>query len=163
MYNYLRTVAVLLLTTLSLGSKAQTISAADQKGIDECFQNFMMVFEKFDGSNLPSLLTENAEHIIPNGTIIRGREAVTASINGYLAFLKTQPRPDHVTEKILNSNSRYLSKDLIISSYQTEKTLDFGGNMRVDKLTTVVVLRKVKDKWLAEMIALTPVVDMPKQ
>ena len=73
MSNFIRIAAVLLLTALCANANAQTISATDQKGIEACYNGFMAASEKLDASNLGSLLTENAEHIIPNGAIIRGQ------------------------------------------------------------------------------------------
>lgn len=163
MSNFIRIAAVLLLTALCANANAQTISATDQKGIEACYNGFMAAFEKLDASNLGSLLTENAEHIIPNGAIIRGRDNVVAAMKGYMEFLKTQPKPDNVEIKNLGMQSRYLASDVILSTYTEETSTTVAGKTNVEKLTNAIIMRKVNGQWLAELISLTPVVEMIKQ
>lgn len=142
-------------------AQAQAISPADQKGIEACYNGFMAAFEKMDPTGIGALLTESAEHIVPNGEIVRGRSNVVASMAGFMEFLKTQPKPDHFAQKNLNWQSRYVAQDVILSTYTEETTQQFGDKTTVEKLTTAILLRKIGDKWLADMISLTPVVAMP--
>ena len=146
---------------LAQTAHAQVISPADQKGIEACYNGFMAAFEKMDPTGVGALLTENAEHIIPNGEIVRGRANVVASMAGFMEFLKTHPKPDHAAQKNLNWQSRYVAPDVILSTYTEETTQQFGDKTTVEKLTTAIVLRKIGDKWLADLISLTPVVAMP--
>lgn len=142
--------------------QAQTISAADQKGIEACYSGFMAAFEKMDVSGIEALLTENAEQITPDGSITRGRANVVANIKGYMEFLKSQPKPDKYETKNLGWQNRYLAPDVILATYTEENTLSFGNQTKVEKTTNAVVLKKSNGKWLADLIALTPVVTMPE-
>lgn len=147
---------------LTFNVHAQSISTADQKGVEATYNTFLSAFERLDASNLSVLLTENAEQIIPEGTIVRGRNNVVASLSGYMAFLKTQPKPDKVDQQSTGMQSRYLAPDVILSTYIDETVLHFGDKTRVEKMATTVVLKKAGGQWLVELIALTPVVEMPK-
>lgn len=140
---------------------AQGISAADQKGVDACYNGFMAAFEKLDATNLGALLTENAEHITPDGNITRGRANVVAMMAGFMEFLKSQPKPDKATIKNVSSQGRYLADNIVLWTYTEENTMQFGSETKVEKTTTAVVLKKVNGQWLADLIALTPVVQMP--
>ncbi len=142
--------------------QAQTISAADQAGITACYNAFMAAFEKLDAAAIGPLLTENAEQIIPTGEIVRGRANIVASMEGYMAFLKTQPKPDRMETKNVAQQNRYLSTDLILTTYTEESTLYFGDKSRTEKMTTSVIMRKINGKWLADLITLTPVMAMPE-
>ena len=142
--------------------QAQAISAADQKGIEECYNAFMAAFEKMDASSTGPWLTENAEQIVPTGEIIRGRANIVASMAGFMGFLKTQPKPDSTATKNVNAQTRYLAPDLILYSYTEESTQHFGNKSKTEKTSTTVLLRKVGSKWLADLITLTPVVAMPE-
>ncbi len=141
--------------------QAQAISAADQKGIEECYNVFRSAFEKLDASSIGPWLTENAEQILPNGEIIRGRANIVANMAGFMGFLKTQPKPDRTEIKNANAQTRYLAPDLILYTYTEESTQHFGDKSNTEKMTNAVLLRKVGGKWLAELIALTPMVEMP--
>lgn len=142
--------------------QAQTISAEDQKGIEACYTGFKMALEKMDASATEALLTENAEQIIPNGNIIRGRANVVANIKGYMEFLKTLPKPDRYETKNLGTQNRYLAPGLILSTYTEENTLTFGDQTKVEKTAYAVVLKKSNDKWLADLLTITSVVPMPE-
>ena len=146
---------------LAQNLQAQAISAADQKGIEECYNAFIAAFEKMDAAATGPWLTENAEQIVPTGEIIRGRANIVASMAGFMGFLKTQPKPDRTETKNVNSQSRYLAPDLILYTYTEESTQHFGDKSNTEKTSTSVLLRKVNSKWLAELIALTPVSAMP--
>ena len=142
--------------------QAQTISDADQKGIMTCYNNFTAAIEKMDIAAIEALLTENAEQITPDGNITRGRTNVVANMKGYMEFLKGLPKPDKFETKLLGMQSRYLAPNVILSTYTEENTLSFGSQTKVEKTTTAVVLKKLNDKWLADLITLTPVVKMPE-
>ena len=149
----------LFFLALSLGSAtAQTISAADQKGIDETYAAVAVVFEKMDASLLSPWLAENAEQIIPTGEIVRGRANVTANMAGYMAFLKTQPKADSEETKLVNRQLRYLATGLVLTTYTEEATKHFGGKAQTEKTTYALVFRNTNGKWLTELIAITPVV-----
>ena len=163
MSKFLKTAALLLLTALCANTQAQTISEADQKGIEACYNGFLTAFQKLDASGLGILLTENAEQIAPDGQIIRGRNNVVAAMAGYMEYLKTMPKPEKYEQKNLGWQSRYVTKDVILSTYTEETTLQIGGKTTVEKLTHSIVLKKTDNQWLAELIAMTPVVEMPKK
>lgn len=142
--------------------QAQTISDADQKGVTACYNDFTAALGKMDIKAIEALLTENAEQITPDGNITRGRTNVVANMKGYMEFLKGLPKPDKVETKLLGMQSRYLAPNVILSTYTEETTLSFGSQTKVEKTTTAVVLKKLNDKWLADLITLTPVVKMPE-
>lgn len=142
--------------------QAQTISPSDQKGIEACYTSIMSAFEKLDASGIGPWLTENAEQITPEGNITRGRVNVVANMAAYMEFLKTQPKPDKFETKNLGWQSRYLAPDVILATYTEQNTLSFGAQIKTEKTTTAVVLKKTNDKWLADLIALTPVIEMPQ-
>ncbi len=161
MTKIIQLAALLLTFSFAQNLQAQAISAADQKGIEECYNAFMAAFEKMDAAATSPWLTENAEQIVPTGEIIRGRANIVASMAGFMGFLKTLPKPDRTETKNVNSQSRYLAPDLILYTYTEESTQHFGDQSKTEKTSTTVLLRKVGGKWLAELITLTPVVAMP--
>jgi ketosteroid isomerase-like protein len=152
----------LLLLALSLCSAtAQTISAADQKGIDEMYTLLTAAFEKSDATLLVPVLADNVEQIIPTGEIVRGRNNVIAGMGGYMAFLKTQPKPDRVVPKLTAQQYRYLATDLVLTTYQDETARYYGDKMEKENMATSVLMRKVNGKWVAELITLTAMGAMP--
>ena len=156
------TFLTLLLLALSLCSAtAQKISDADQKGLDEMYALLTTAFEKLDAKLLEPVLAENVEQIIPTGEIVRGRNNVIASMGGYMAFLKTQPKPDRVVPKLTAQQYRYLATDLILTTYQDETARYFGDKVEKENMTTSVLMRKVNNKWVAELITLTPMETAP--
>jgi len=141
---------------LSLGSaSAQNISAADQKGIEEVFAFMSSAFDKGDASGLASILSENAEQIIPTGEIIRGRANIVAGLTGYIAYLKSQPKADRFENKKINQQYRYLTPDYVVTTYIDENTSYFGDKIKVEKTTTSLLMHKVGGKWLTELVCLT--------
>ena len=162
MSKFLKTAALLLMTALCANLNAQTISAADQKGIEATYKSFMKAFDTLDPSGLPALLTENAEHVPPTGALIRGRYQVAAAMGGYIEFLKTQPKPDKMEYVNKSLESRYLAKDVILSTYTEETTITLGAETLVELMTAAIVMRKVNGNWLAELVSLTPVIEMPQ-
>lgn len=161
MKNFLKITLFLLFSGACFQSNAQTISAEDQKGIVACYNGFMAAFEKLDPSGLPALLTENAVHIIPDGRILRGRDAVVQGMAGFMEFLKTQPKPDRQEIKNENWESQYLAPDVILTTYTENASYFYGDKVKAEKTTTTVIMRKVKGAWQAELIGLTPVMDTP--
>ena len=142
--------------------QAQTISDADQKGIMANYNGFSAAFGKMDMAGIETLLTENVDQITPDGSITRGRSSVVANMKGYMEFLKGLPKPDKVEVKLIGMQSRYLAPGLILATYTEEKSISFGSQTKVEKTTTAVVLKKMNDKWLVDLIALTPVVSNPE-
>ncbi len=163
MSNFLKTAALLLSFSFVQNLDAQTISAADQKGIEECYNAFMAAFDKLDASALGPWFTENAEHISPMGEIVRGRANLVTSYTNLFTFFKSQPKPDKFERKNTEWQSRYLATDLILSTYIGEDISHFGDKTESSKMSVAVLLRKTGGKWLAELITLTPVTPMPVQ
>ena len=157
MFKFFKFATLVLACSFAHSLSAQAISAADQKGIEECYNAFMAAFEKMDAAAIAPWLAENAEQITPEGNITRGRANVVANMAGYMAFLKSQPKPDKMEQKNVNTQTRYLSTDLILYTYTEEATVHFGDKANTQKTTTAVLLRKTGGKWLAELITLTPV------
>lgn len=163
MKNFLFNLFALGVFTLSFQTlQAQPISEADQNGVTTCYNDFTMAFGKMDIAAIEALLTENAEQITPDGNITRGRTNVVANIKGHLEFLKSLPKPDKFETKLLDVRNRYLAPGVILSTYIQENTLSFGGQIKVEKTTTAVALKKLNDKWLVDLITLTSVVTMPE-
>lgn len=161
MSNILKMTALLLAFCFAQNLQAQ-VSDADKKGIEECYNAFEAAFEKSDASTLGTWMTDNVEHISPLGEIVRGRANLVTYFTNLFAFLKTQPKPDKTESKNLNWQSRYLASDLILASYTTETTTHFGDKTQVEKMSFSVLLRKKDNKWLTELITLTPVTPMPE-
>lgn len=165
MTNFLKT-AVACLATIALFAaqnlQAQSsLSASDQKEIEATYAKWTEMFKTLDASEAGSLLTENAVEINPMGTVIRGRAALVESYKQLFEFFKTMPVPDSREEKMLDYRGRYLAPGLVELSYTEETTSRFGEKTVVEKMSQLVVLRKVDGKWLCELIALTPVTEMP--
>lgn len=137
------------------------VSAADENGIRACYNAFQAAMEKGDFATIGNLLTENAEQIIPNGEIVRGRAKIVGSMKGYLEFMKTLPKPDRQETNLLDWQNRYLAPDLIMATYHETTTLHFGAQTKTENMANAVLLRKVNGQWLVELVALTPVVPMP--
>jgi hypothetical protein len=147
---------VSLLVALSSGSAlSQTISAADQKGIDEMFAAVTAAFDKGDATMMTSMLDENAQQIIPTGEIIRGRTTIIAGLTGYMAFLKSQPKPDRMESKRLNLQYRYLAPGIVLATYTDENTMYFGSKTTIEKTTNSLVTHNANGKWVTDLIDIT--------
>ena len=142
--------------------QAQSISDADQKGIMACYNAFSAAFGKMDVAGIEAQLTENADQITPDGSITRGRTNVVANMKAYMEFLKGLPKPDKLDTKLIGMQSRYLAPGLILTTYVEERSVSFGSQTKVEKTSTAVVLKKMSDKWVVDLIALTPVVPGPE-
>jgi len=162
MSSFLKTAALLLTLSFALNLNAQ-ISAADQKGIEECYNAFMAAFDKLDATAIGPLFTENAEHISPMGEVIRGRANLVTFYTNLFAFFKSQPKPDKTETVNTAWQNRYLAADLILATYTSTDTHHFGDKVKEDKMTVAVLLRKTGGKWLAELVTLTPVMAMPQK
>lgn len=162
MSAYLKTSVLLLCFAFTARLQAQSaISAADQKGIETCYNGFMAAIDNMDASGLDKLLTENAEHITPLGNLIRGRNNILTAFSQLFEFFKTQPKPEKFERKIENWQSRYLAPDLVLSTYTSIETVTVGGVARSEKSAVSVLLRKQNGAWLADLITLTPETPMP--
>ncbi|MCC6460508.1 MAG: nuclear transport factor 2 family protein [Saprospiraceae bacterium] len=161
MSTCVKTTVLLLCFACTARLNAQAISAADQKGIETCYNGFMAAFDHMDAATFGSLLTENAEHISPMGELVRGRDNLVAYFGRLFEFFKTQPKPEKFERKNDNWQSRYLSPDLILSTYVSTETITAGGAAHSEKNTLSVLLRKQNGIWLAELITLTPETPMP--
>ena len=161
MFHFLKTAALLLTLCFAQNLQAQAVSDADQKGVEECYNTFMTAFDKLDASGLGPWFAENAEHISPMGEIIRGRANLVTFYTNLFTFFKSQPKPDRYERKNSNRTNRYLAADLILATYTSEETSQFGDKVQTDSMSVAVLLRKSGGKWIAELITLSPVVAMP--
>lgn len=158
MSNISKLAALLLCCCFTLNLRAQTISTADQQGIETTYHAFMAAVEHLDATAMGPLFTENAEVVNPRGEIVRGRDNLVVMYTGLFNYFKSLPKPDRSERLNTGWLSRYLAPDLILTSYTEESTSYFGEKKNTEKLTQTVVLRKTGGKWLAELITLTPVV-----
>ena len=148
-----------LLFAVCSATFAQTVS--DDKAVTEVYSQAMQAFDKQDAQALIALFTDNAEHITPLGGIVRGKEALQASYVGLFKKFAQMPKPDRSTHEVLNMKNRYITPELLISTY-TDKTTSYVGNKStVEELTTSVLLAKKGNKWFIESLTLTPVTPMP--
>jgi uncharacterized protein (TIGR02246 family) len=138
---------------------AQTSS--DGKALAEVYNQAMKAFEKQDAQALTALFTNDAEHITPLGGIVRGKEALQASYVGLFKMFAQLPKPDRSTREVLNMKNRYITPDLLLSTYTEKTTSYFGTKANVEEMTSSVLLSKKGDKWLIESLTLTPVTPMP--
>ena len=161
MSNFSKLAALLLTCFFALHLTAQTVSDADRQGVEQTYASFMAAFDQLDAAAMGPLFTENAEVVSPMGDIVRGRANLVTMYTGLFGYFKSLPKPDRTERDILNRQSRYLANDLILVSYTEVSTSYYGEKQQVEKMTQSVLLRKTGDKWLAEQIALTPVVARP--
>jgi ketosteroid isomerase-like protein len=161
MSNISKSAALLLACFFALNLHAQTISDADRQGIETTYKSFAAAFDQLDATAMGPLFTENAEVVTPRGEIVRGRASLVTMYTGLFNYFKSLPRPDRSEREILNRQEHYLAKDLILVSYTEVSTGYYGDKQRVDKMAQSILLRKNGDTWLAELVALTPVMEMP--
>ena len=161
MSNLLKTATLLLCFAFTQNLHAQTITAADQKGVDACYNAFVTAFDNMDASGLGPWFTENAEEINPLGELVRGRANLVTNYTNLFAYFKSQPKPDKVERNNTNQQSRYLASDLILFTYISEETLHFGDKKESNKMATSVLLRKKDNKWMVELLNVVPVTPMP--
>jgi uncharacterized protein (TIGR02246 family) len=161
MSNISKMAALQLCCCFALNLRAQTISTADQQGIETTYNAFMAAFEHLDAAAMGPLFTENAEVISPMGEITRGRDNLVVMYTGLFNYFKSLPKPNRSERQNTNWQSRYLAPDLIVATYTEASTSYFGEKKNTEKLTQTVLLRKTGGNWLAELITLTPVVAMP--
>lgn len=149
---------VLSILALSLGSAtAQTISAADRKGIDETFAGVGVAFGKMDASLMSPWLAENVEQITPSGQIIRGKANLIANMTGYFGYLKSLPKPDQMEQKNTNQQFRYIAPDLVLVTHTQETTVSTGGKSKTEKESYALLFRNTGGKWLTELVSITAV------
>ena len=161
MSNISKLAALLLCCCFTQNLRAQSISTADQQGIEATYHAFMAAFEHLDAAAMGPLFTENAEVVSPMGEITRGRDNLVVMYTGLFNYFKSLPKPDRSEQQNTAWQSRYLAPDLILASYTEESTSYFGEKKKTEKMAQTVVLRKTGGKWLAELITLTPVISQP--
>lgn len=150
-------IALLIFSFFS--AKAQTDS--DNKIIKEVYTQAMKAIESQDAKGLTNLFSETATHITPIGDIVRGKQAL---LNNYVEVFKMfaqMPKPDRFTSEVLNQENRYLTPELLLSTYTQKDTYFFGTEKKIEEMAHVVLLVKKNDKWLIESLSLTPKVEMP--
>lgn len=151
--------ATLLLTCFfALNLQAQSVSAADQQGVDACYKAVKTAFGQLDANAMGSLFMENAEVVSPMGEITRGRANIVTMYTGLFNYFKSQPKPDRYEQTNLFMQTRYLAKDLILATYTEQSDNYFGEKKDTGKMTFSIVLHKTGDKWLIELVTLTPVI-----
>ena len=148
-----------LLFAVCSATFAQTSS--DDKAVIEVYNQAMKAFEKQDAQAITALFTDNAEHITPLGGIVRGKEAVQANFVGLFQLFAQMPKPDRSTREVINMKNRYITPELLISTYTEKTTSHVGNKSTVEEMTSSVLLSKKGDKWLIESLTLTPVTPMP--
>ncbi len=148
-----------LLFAVCSATFAQT--ASDDKAIAEVYNQAMKAIEKQDAQAMTALFTDNAEHITPIGSIVRGKEAVQANFVGLFKMFAQLPKPDRSTREVLNMKNRYITPELLLSTYTEKTTSYFGTKANVEEMTSSVLLSKKGDKWLIESLTLIPVTPMP--
>lgn len=142
-------------------SAAFAQTPADDKAVVDVYNQAMKAFEKQDAQALTSLFTENAEHITPLGSIIRGKESLQAGYAGLFKMFAQMPKPDRSTREVVNQKNRYITPELLISTYTEKITSHFGTKSTVEELTSSVILSKKEGRWLIENLTLTPVAPVP--
>ncbi len=159
MSNNFKLAALLLLCCFTQTLRAQSVSTADQQGIEACYKAVQAAFEQLDANAMGSLFTENGESISPMGEITRGRANLVAMYTGLFNYFKSLPKPDRHEQTFLFQQMRYLTPDLILVT-QTEQTDNYFGEKKdTEKMTFSILLRKTGGKWLIELVALTPVAE----
>lgn len=160
MSNYLNTFSFLLALASSLQLHTQ-ISAADQKGVEECYNACMAAFDKSDANALCQWFADNAEHVSPLGEIVRGRDNLLPYYTRLFEWFKSMPQSDSHEFKVINWQARYLATDLVQVTYMEESITRTGDKTQSEKLSYGIVLHKTKGKWLIELLTMTPVQPMP--
>lgn len=155
----LKELLITLLIFSFFSAKAQTDT--DNKIINEVYTQAMKAFENQDAKGLTALFSETATHITPMGDIVRGKEVL---LNNYVNLFKMfaqMPKPNRSTSEVLNQENRYLTPELLLSTYTQKDTHFFGTEKKVEEMTYVVLLAKKSGKWLIESLSITPKVEMP--
>lgn len=159
--KHLFTAAMLLLaTTFSFTANAQKISVADSTATAKVYLGMMMAFGSSDASAIAGYYTENGTHVSPDGQIVTGRAALKNHYEKLFAWFKTLPKPDKSDFNERNWNVRYLSDDLIMVNYIQDHTRYFGNKAEKEAAAMSIILKRTKDGWLCEQMAMTPVKPM---
>ena len=135
--------------------------SSDDKVVIDVYNQAMKAFEKQDAQALTSLFTENAENITPLGGIVRGKAAIQANYVGLFKMFSQLPKADRSTSEVLDLKNRYITSELLFSTYTEKTTSYYGDKTSVEEMTTTVLLSKKGNKWLIESLTLTPVTPMP--
>lgn len=151
---------LLLTTTFSMNVNAQKISATDSIATTKAYLGIMSAFGRFDAAGVAGYYTENGTHISPDGQIVIGRAALTEYFKKLFAWFMTLPRPDKMDNNQTNWNTRYLSNDLILVNYNDLHNNHFGNKVEKEVSAVSVILKRTKDGWLCEQVAMTPVKPM---
>lgn len=152
--------ALLLTCSFALNLRAQSLSTADQQGIDATFKSISAAFEQLDAPALSPFFTENAVSVSPLGHITRGHANLMGMYTGLFNYFKSLPVPDRYEDQRLDWQARYLTQDIVAISFVEMSTSYFGDKNKVEKMAYSLILRKVDGKWLVEQVSLTPVTDM---
>ncbi len=110
---------------------------------------------------LVDLFAENATHVTPLGTIVKGKEALTQNYIALFKMFAQMPKPDSRTTEVLDMTGQYLNPDLFLTTYREKNTSVFGSKTQVEEMACSVLLAKKNGKWLIENLTLTPKSEMP--
>ena len=133
----------------------------DNPAVFEVYNQAMQAFEKQDAQALANLFTANADHINPLGGIVRGKEALIANYTFVFKMFAQMPKPDKYNREVLEQNTRYITPDVVLSTYKERETASYGTKSQVEEMTYSVLLVKKGDKWLIESLTITPKSEMP--
>lgn len=153
------TIAVVCFFTTLTFANAQ--ANFDDKAVAEVYNQAMKALQTQDAQALVALFTENADHINPIGDIVRGKEALLANYIGLFKMFAQMPKPARVESQVLNQKNRYLTPNILLSTYTQKDTSYFGKESRTEEMACSVLLVKKSGKWLIESLVLTPKGQMP--
>ena len=161
MSNISRLATLLLTCFFALNIQAQSVSTADQQGVEACYKTVQTALTQLDANAMGPLFMENAEVVSPMGEITRGRANLIAMYTGLFNYFRSLPKPDRHEQTNLFMQTRYLATDVILATYTEQTDNYFGEKKDTGKMTFSIVLRKTGGKWLIELVTLTPVISQP--
>lgn len=161
MKQILTSAAILLLTVFTTNVKAQ-ISEKDKVDTKNVFEAAAKAFKNMDATAMSDIFTGNGTHIDPMGKITHGKAALVDYFTNLFSYFKSQPKPDKSTITQSDWNSRLIAPGVILTNYIEETTNFRGDKASSIKYSFAVVLVKKNGRWLAEQVAMTPVIEMSK-
>jgi uncharacterized protein (TIGR02246 family) len=100
--------------------------------------------------------TDEAAEISPDGHLTQGKKALREGWDAFMKMVDTRPKFTYETPSV-----RILSPEFAILTWTSTADIKIQGQQIGGKTTGVAFVRKIKGRWMIELDALIPVMEMP--
>ena len=144
---------LLLACVLVSGARAQQSSKADEDAIRQIVQQVQDGWNAHDGKAFAAPFAEDADYVVINGMVLKGREAIDKAHAGIFAGIYKDSRNAATVKSI-----RFLRPDVGVA--QVEWNLEFrdGAETKKNRAMNTMVMTKQDGKWSIAVFQNTAIV-----